>query len=84
MGLAWVWQRTAGGCLEQRLLQHRHGSGVGLGEDADLWVGGWAGEPVREGELVREGEKSGVERDRDGTRWRAGTEAAGRRGGRGA
>jgi hypothetical protein len=55
MGRAGVWQRTAGVYLEQWLLQHRHGGGVGLGEDADLWVGGWAGGPVREGE------KSGVE-----------------------
>ena len=49
-GLARVWRGTAGVCLQQWLLQHRHGGGVGLGEDADLWEGGWAGEPVREGE----------------------------------
>eukprot|EP00964_Phaeocystis_antarctica_P113543 scaffold77562_cov63-Phaeocystis_antarctica.AAC.1 len=35
-GLARVWRGTAGVCLQQWLLQHRHGGGVGLGEDADL------------------------------------------------
>ena len=39
-----AWRARAGACLEQRLPQHRHGGGVGLGEDADLCAGGRAGE----------------------------------------
>ena len=51
-----VGQARAAARLEQGLLQHRHGGGVGLGEDADLCAGGRAGGRVSE----ESGEESGT------------------------